>query len=197
LFIHHAQKLQSVAGAVEFQEIEFAGKCGTLLSALTADEQAILRKQKVEAIARSAGLNIHTDLPAILHRLEENQLIDQSDSGDVTVLGLTTPTVLTHASDIFRATNPTETELAAVFVAEETRSPALSDTLATEVSDTFRLSADETRGVIDRSVEIGFVDAQKMESQRRLLFNGNLFVSRTRRRSRRSCSRCPPLTGRT
>jgi len=34
--IHHANKLQTVAGEVEFQEVDFAGKCGVLLSALRA-----------------------------------------------------------------------------------------------------------------------------------------------------------------
>jgi len=73
--IHHANKLQTVAGEIEFQEVDFIGKCGVLLSALAADKQTSLAKRKVEAIAKSAKLNIHSELPAILQKLAEHQLI--------------------------------------------------------------------------------------------------------------------------
>ncbi|HWX17519.1 MAG TPA: hypothetical protein VNY07_13115 [Chthoniobacterales bacterium] len=174
--IHHSQKLQTVSGAVEFQEIEFAGKCGTLLSALASDSESTLKQRKVQAIAKSAGLNIHTDLPAILKTLTERQLIDQSQAGDVVALGLTTPTVLTHTTDIFRATEPAETEVAAIFLAEETsRAPAVDKDLRDCVSETFELRIDQTEALLARSIEIGFVDAQKVDSGNQLLFNGNLF----------------------
>jgi len=42
--MHHANKLQTVAGEVEFQEVDFIGKCGVLLSVLDADKQATLGK---------------------------------------------------------------------------------------------------------------------------------------------------------
>jgi hypothetical protein len=174
--IHHSQKLQTVAGAVEFQEIEFAGKCGTLLSALASDNETALKKRKVEAIAKSAGLSIHTDLPAILKTLAARQLIDQSQSGDVVVLGLTTPTVLSHTTDIFRETEPAPTELAALFLAEETsRAPAVATKLGERLSETFELGTDQTHTLLTRSIEIGFVDAQAIDSGNQLLFNGNLF----------------------
>jgi hypothetical protein len=174
--IRHSQKLQAIAGAVEFQEIEFAGMCGILLSALASDNETTLKKRRVEPIAKSAGLNVHTDLPAILKTRTERQLIDQSEAGDVVVLGLTTPTVLTHTTDIFRATEPAQTEVAAVFLAEETsRAPAVYKDLRDHLSGTFELRIDQTDALLARSIEIGFVDAQKVDSGNQLLFNGNLF----------------------
>src|SRR6202011_1573742 len=174
--VHHAQKLQAVSGAIEFQEVEFAGKCGMLLSALAADEESVLSKRKVEAIAKSLGLNVHSDLPAMVGKLVERQIVDSSQSGNVSVLGLTTPAVLTHTAEIFRSTTPTAAENAALFVAEETsRTPALAEQLVELVSDTFRLATPESETLLNRSLEIGFVDSQNLDGQRKLVFNGNIF----------------------
>lgn len=173
--VHHSAKLQGVAGAVEFQDIEFAGKCGVLLSALAADRQATLSNQRVAAIAKAAKLNIHTDLPAILGKLKERQLIERSKTG-IDVLGLTTPTVLSHAADIFRSTDPSSEELAALSLAEETsRAPAVEADLYDKVGDLHQLTRDAAKTLISSSVAIGFVDAQPLDPATRLVFNGNLF----------------------
>jgi hypothetical protein len=173
--VHHSTKLQSVAGAVEFQDIEFAGKCGVLLSALAADRQATLSNKRVAAIARAAKLNTHTDLPAILSKLQERHLIDRSAAG-IEVLGLTTPTVLSHTADIFRSTDPTREEVAALSLAEETsRAPAVEADLCDKLGDLHQLTPDGATSLITKSVTIGFVDAQPLDGVTRLLFNGNLF----------------------
>jgi hypothetical protein len=173
--IHHSNKLQTVAGAVEFQEIEFAGKCGLLLSALAADQQTSLDKNKVDAIAKAAKLSIYTDLPAILGKLEEQQLIDQSD-GNVEVLGLTTATVLRHTADIFHSTQPSEQEKAALLMAEETsRAPVIEKNLAEKLADTHKLDTSTLRSLLQQSVTIGFVDTQPLDANTKLYFNGNLF----------------------
>ena len=173
--VHHSNKLQAVEGAVEFQEVEFAGQCGILLSALAADDDSTFTKAKVHAIARAAKLNVHTDLPAILGKLQERQLIDESDTG-IAVLGLTTPTVLTHTSDIFRSTDPSAEEQAALFMAEETsRSPVVEAQLSEQLRDTYHLTVAASDALLDKSASIGFVDAQPLDSGTRLFFNGNLF----------------------
>lgn len=173
--VHHANKLQAVSGEIEFQELDFAGKCGVLLSALAADSQTTLASKKVEAIAKGAKLNIYTDLPAILQKLQAQHLIESSSNG-VEVLGLTTSAVLGHTSDIFRSTNPSETQLAALAISEETsRAPILDADLKKWTSDTFRLAKGDTSNLLDSAATIGFIDSQPLDAQSRLFFNGNLF----------------------
>jgi hypothetical protein len=173
--VHHANKLQTVTGAVEFQEIDFAGKCGTLLSALAADKQATLPRRKVEAIAKAAKLNIHTDLPAILDKLKDMRLIDQSESG-VEVLGLTTAAVLSHTSDVFKSTEPNIKEIAVLDLAEQTsRTPQIESDLTSWIADTHKLSTPEVTSLLNLSGSIGFVDVQPIDAAGRVFFNGNLF----------------------
>lgn len=173
--IHHANKLQSVAGTVDFQEIDFAGKCGVLLSALAADDETTLGKGKVEAIAKAAKLSVHTDLPAILSKLADQKLIDQGKSG-IAVLGLTTSAVLQHTSDIFHSTPKNTKENAAIALAEETsRTPVLGRHLSQWVSDNCALSKTETTSLLQDAATIGFVDTQQLDSKDQLFFNGYLF----------------------
>lgn len=173
--IHHSNKLQSINGAVEFQGVEFAGKCGSLLSALAADEKSTLDNRRVHAIAKAAKLNVHTDLPAILKKLEERHLVDVCDTG-VAVLGLATETVLSHTSDIFQSTAPNEEEQAALYLAEEvSRAPSTEKDLIEKISDTIKLKAAESKALLNKSVELGFVDAQGLDQQTKIYFNGNLF----------------------
>lgn len=166
--LHHANKLQTVTGAVEFQEIDFAGKCGTLLSALAADKQAALPKRKVEAIAKSAKLNIHTELRAILDKLQEQRLIDKSEGG-VEVLGLTTAAVLSHTSDIFKSTEPNDKEIAVIHLAEHTsRAPQVERQLSEWIADTHKLSKKDVTNLLDTSATIGFVDVQPIDTATRV-----------------------------
>jgi hypothetical protein len=173
--VHHADKLQGVDGAIEFQEIDFAGKCGVLLSAFAADSEVTLDRKRVEAIAKAARLNIHTDLPAVLDKLEDQKLIDKSENG-IAVLGLTTPAVLSHTADIFHSTSPSNKQIAAIQTAEETsRAPMLEKDLLQWISDHHKLSKTECAGLLEAASTIGFVDAQAIDTTSRLYFNGNLF----------------------
>ena len=173
--VHHASKLQTVSGEIDFQELDFAGKCGVLLSALAADSQSTLPTKKVEAIAKGAKLNVHTDLPAILTKLERQQLIETSASG-VEVLGLTTSAVLSHTSDIFQSTEPSLKQSAAIAISEETsKTPVLDSDLKRWTSDTFHLAAADATSLLDSAATIGFIDSQALDAQKRLFFNGNLF----------------------
>ena len=174
--VHHFNKLQGVAQTIEFQEIEFAGKCGVLLSALAADKQSSLDKKAVEGMAKAAKLNVHTDLPAILNKLKDRQLVDVSQTGAVEVLGLTTSSVLSHTADIFESTEPNPKEQAALQLSEETsKSPESESKLKQWISDKFQLTQDQSSQLLDASAAIGFVDSEHAEANERLFFNGNLF----------------------
>lgn len=174
--VHHSNKLQSVAQTIEFQEIDFAGKCGVLLSALAADTQSNLTKKAVDGIAKAAKLNIHTDLPAILGKLKERQLVDVAQNGSVEVLGLTTSSVLSHTTDIFESTEPSPKEKAALGLSEETsKSPESESALKQWASDKFQLTKDQSSQLLDASATIGFVDVERADAGERLFFNGNLF----------------------
>ena len=52
--VHHAEKLKTVTNADnEFEQINFAGKCGVLLSSLSSDHEHVLDDNRVKALARS------------------------------------------------------------------------------------------------------------------------------------------------
>lgn len=174
--VHHSNKLQAVSQTVDFQEIEFAGKCGILLSALAADTQGSLPKKAVEAVAKAANLNVYTDLPSIIDQLAERELIDRGPDGSIEVLGLTSSAVLGHTSDIFASTEPGQKEIAAIHLAEETsKTPLLEKELSKWTSDSFKLTHDQTTQLLDSSASIGFIDAQATDQKNRIFFNGNLF----------------------
>ena len=63
--IHHAQKLQATTNQ-DFDAIAFSGKCGTLLSAISAASQAQLPQKKVAALAKANHISPKTEMPAIL-----------------------------------------------------------------------------------------------------------------------------------
>lgn len=173
--IHHRTKIRAVPGPAQFDEIDFAGKCGAFLSALAADNQATLSTKQVHAIAKAVGLSVHTDLPAILSTLNNRRLIDQGKNG-LSVLGITQEIVLQNASDIFDETTPSSFQSAALELAEiSSQMPMLADQVSKQISDLYRLSTDEVSALIELSTCFGFVDIRKLDSEKQILFNGNLF----------------------
>lgn len=117
--IHHTDKLTGVTSQNDFENIYMSGKCGMLLSALAESEnQSVIPKKKVDAIAKASGINIRLELPNILETLDKERLIDKSKSGDISVLGLTTISVLEHTSSLFEKFAPTSSEKAVVEIAE-------------------------------------------------------------------------------
>jgi hypothetical protein len=55
--IHHTHKINRVVhGATQFQSINLAGKCGLLLSAISADGEQTMPFPKVHALASAAGI---------------------------------------------------------------------------------------------------------------------------------------------
>jgi hypothetical protein len=174
--VHHSQKTASAQNAsAEFPAIDAAGKASSLLSQLAASEQTQIPKKTVDAFAQAAGLNPKTELSAILEMLKRRRVIDTSQGGDVSVLGLTTGATVQHAGDIFEEQEPTAEERATIVLADvASASPVMhKDTIAL-ISDEFRLSSARTSELVERSELIGFVDGEAVDKDR-MYFNGNLF----------------------
>ncbi|WP_227746666.1 hypothetical protein [Yersinia enterocolitica] len=85
--IHHAKKVQTTTSQ-DFDSISFAGKCGSLLSAISADTQEQLNTRRLEALAKANYISPKTELPSILDELERQRLILKG-AGGIEVLGIT------------------------------------------------------------------------------------------------------------
>lgn len=134
--IHHANKLSSTNAAADFDQINFAGKCGTMLSALATSSQSSLDTSKVEALAKTAGVSVRTELPAILTELEKQRLINQGNSG-VDILGLTTAKTLEYTATIFDDSGPSSEEQASIALSEKASElPIEQSTLMPFIQDT-------------------------------------------------------------
>lgn len=174
--VHHAQKTSSTQrGSAEFPAIDAAGKASSLLSQLAASDQATVNKDTLDAFARAAGLNPKTELTSLIEMLRRQRVIDTSQSGDISVLGLTTHATVQHASDIFEDQDPSQEERAAIVLADLTSdAPATHTNAAERLSDEFGLSASRVGDLLGRSEAVGFVDAEGAATDK-LYFNGNLF----------------------
>ena len=175
--IHHTTKLQQVTNTGDFEEIELAGKCGLMLSGLAAShEESSLSGDKVKAIAQSVGVK-RTELATIIGKLEEEQLINKTSSGDVAVLGVTTSSTLTHTVDIYKNLEPSNFQDAILDLSEKvSEAPQRQNFLKEFIGDSYKLSTSETTDLFTHAEEIGFVDFEELDSSKeKMYFNGNLF----------------------
>jgi len=175
--IHHTKKLQEANNTQDFEEIELAGKCGVFLSNLAAsEEQSELGANKIAAIAKVSNIKI-TEIETIKKKLEEAHLIETGKkSGSLSVLGITTASVLGHTADIFNSTDPSDFQLASLELSENISDlPKGERMLKQYISDTHKLSAQETTDLFSQSEVIGFVDYEKLDDTSKYYFNGNLF----------------------
>ncbi|MFZ6186029.1 hypothetical protein [Nannocystis pusilla] len=175
--VHHTQKLQHVTGgaASEFETISVAGKMGLLLSSLAATSQSVLTTEQVNALAKSAGITVNLELPTLLTRLEERNLVSRAQSG-IDILGVTTASVLEHTASAFDSLRPSASEQAALDLAEKVSIEPLDTVFATEyVGDTFKLSKSDVADFLVQTEEVSFFDAELIEPGKKLLFNGHLF----------------------
>lgn len=172
--LHHARKLQATTNQ-DFDSIAFAGKSGTLLSAISAERQSLVTQQRLEALARANHISPKTELPAIVAELARQKLI-LPGSGGVEVLGLTGHSVLEHTSRIFDESSHEAHEEAVIFVSEiASETPTTDKAIAEVVSDNLKLSRKEVGDTLDLATNIGFFDSEPISAQEKLLFNGNLF----------------------
>jgi hypothetical protein len=173
--IHHTNKLQSVTNQQGYESTFVSGKAGILLSAISADRESTLSKTRLETLAKAASVNVMFELPTLLNLLEENELIDATSNG-VAVLGVTSATVLQHTADIFSSLEPTQIEEAALSLAEMTSlRPLYADETLEELSDAYKLGAQEAQQLLFEADQIGFVDSEYFDKGKTILFNGNLF----------------------
>ena len=173
--IHHSQKLKGVVGLLsEYEQIDFAGKCGLLLNALAGTQEIEVDNTRLYSLAKANGISTKLELPSILSELERQRLIDRSMSG-VAILGLTTKETLEHTATIFETAVPQENEDVALELAEKASDLPMIREAATEyISDTLHVSSKDTSDIIDQCEQIGFVDTETI-GDTKLLFNGNLF----------------------
>lgn len=174
--IHHANKISSVTNAAgDFEQLNFAGKCGTLLSALSVSDDIGLEDTKVAALAKAAGISVLTELPTILGALEEQKLISRGKKG-IDVLGLTTATTLEHTAKIFDSIDPSPAEKAAISLSDlASEMPVEKKQVGKKVADACGLKTDEISDFLTSAEQIGFVDAERVDASATIYFNGNLF----------------------
>jgi len=172
--IHHGRKIQATTNQ-DFDAIAFAGKCGTLLSAISAERQSKISPKRLDALAKANHISPKTEAPAILTELERQKLIFQSPSG-IEVLGLTGQAVLEHTSTIFDESDHEAYEDAVIDVSEIASESPVTDKIASEfLSDTYKMSVTEVDNTLQLGGSIGFFDSEKISSTEKLIFNGNLF----------------------
>ena len=168
--VHHGRKIAlDMHGAGEFPAIDEAAKAANLLTKLGETNQVTLTKEEVKAIAAASGLNPRYETDALLEKLQKKRLIDQSEK-EVSVLGVTTRAALRHAVDLFEAADPSLREEASIELAEITSvAPTLRNDAEELVGDSFSLTTSETKDLIERARQIGFVDSEGI-AQDQLLF---------------------------
>jgi hypothetical protein len=173
--VHQTGKLQNVNSQSNYENTYFAGKAGILLSAITADNQTILEKEKLEALAKASSINTRLELPNLLNALKQRGLIELGSSG-IEVLGVTTAATLQHTADIFEDIEPTPAEQAAIELSEECSiQPCDKLEMKEKLSDSFSLPESEVTQLLSDSETIGFIDTEKIDATKELYFNGNLF----------------------
>jgi hypothetical protein len=171
--IHHEQKLSAVS-VNGFEATKAAGKTARVLSLITREKEWSIPIDRVKALAQSNQVN-RLELNAALSALTAEGLIDQSAS-EVTVLGVTQATLLSHAASIFEAQQPDDSEQAAIALAElVSTSPLPRADCAENVSDTFHLSKADTDQLLSQAEGIGFVDYDGADDAEKFYFNGALF----------------------
>ncbi len=174
--INHTKKLLDVRDTQDFEDIELAGKCGVFLSNLAAsDEQSDLNADKVNSIAKVSNIK-KTEIETIKNKLGEARLIENGRNGSISVLGITTSTVLTHTSDIFTNSNPSNYQKAAIELADNISDLPKGEKILTEyISDNFKLNKSEASDLFLQAEEIGFIDYETLDDNSKFYFNGNLF----------------------
>ena len=146
-----------------------------LLSAVSAESQAQLTKQRLDALARANHISPKTEVPAILAELQRQKLII-SGTGSIEVLGLTGRAVLEHTSTIFDEAEHDAYEDAVIEVSEIASESPITEHAASEfLSDTYKLSSHEVINTLQLGRNIGFFDSESISPTEKLIFNGNLF----------------------
>jgi len=178
--IHHGRKIQNnTGGAAEYSAIDIAAKSAGLLARMAASNEITLNKTTVDTMARAGGLNPKIELEPCLKQLQDQAVISVADNGGVSVLGITSRSALTHAADLFDNNDPQPYEKASLELGELTSNAPVGRANAAEyISDTCKLTTQDTADFLSQATDIGFVD-QEGSYDDSILFNGNLFRKET------------------
>ncbi len=172
--IHHARKLQATFSQ-DFDAIGFAGKSGTLLSAISAERQMQIGQGRLEALAKANNISPKTEMPAILAELTRQRLV-LPGTGGIEVLGLTGQVVLESTARIFDESTHEKHEEVVIEVSDAASESPLTDKSAVEsLSDQFELPTKDVMDTLQLGCNIGFFDSEAISANEKLLFNGNLF----------------------
>jgi len=172
--IHHARKLQSTLSQ-DFDAIGFAGKSGTLLSAISAESQLQIPQVRLEALAKANHISPKIELPTILAELARQRLV-LPGTGAIEVIGLTGQGVLESTARIFNESSHEKHEDIVIKVSDEASENPLTDKSAVEaLSDEFKLQRKDVLDTLQLGCNIGFFDSEAISPSEKLLFNGNLF----------------------
>lgn len=193
--IHHTNKLQTITNQSGYENTYLSGKAGILLSAISSNNEINISKQRLDILAKAANINTTFELPKLVEVLSQRELIDVTGNS-IAILGVTTPFVLQHTSDIFDSLQPTAQENATIDLAERASlHPIKLSETSEELADTFRLGTAEVEQVIYDSEQIGFVDVEHLGRDDKLLFNGNLFRRETAKKIRAVLDSLSPSEG--
>lgn len=172
--IHHARKLQSTLSQ-DFDAIGFAGKSGTLLSAISAERQLQISQGRLDALAKANHISPKTELPTILAELTRQRLI-LPGTGAIEVIGLTGQVVLESTARIFSESSHEKHEEVVIKISDAASENPLTDKAAVEaLSDEFKLPSKDVLDTLHLGCNIGFFDSESISPTEKLLFNGNLF----------------------
>ncbi len=173
--IHHAQKLNSIKEIPDYDAIKIAGKAGILLSAISASTEHTITSDKLKKLANASGITT-LEINPLLDILEKSALIECSkNNSEINVLGVTSHSILSHTTEIFKNRNPSTSEEAVLALAEESSiQPQKEHNISKYLSDTFKISDKDIAGLLIDSRNIGFVDSESIGSEN-LFFNGHLF----------------------
>lgn len=173
--IHHAQKLNSIKEIPDYDAIKIAGKAGILLSAISASTEHTITSDKLKKLANASGITT-LEINPLLDILEKSALIECSkNNSEINVLGVTSHSILSHTTEIFKNRNPSTSEEAVLVLAEESSiQPQKEHNISKYLSDTFKISDKDIAGLLIDSRNIGFVDSESIGSEN-LFFNGHLF----------------------
>lgn len=173
--IHHTNKLDRVNSNDFFWDVEQAGKCGKLLSAISQDNDFLISDEKLKTLANFAGIK-RSELDTILKILKRERLINTDSRGNTMVLGITQTSVLTNTNSIFQSIESAKPfGDASILIAEKTSHvPANETLLKEEVSDEYKIASDEVDNLFEYVKACGLVDFEDY-GDRKMLFNGNLF----------------------
>ncbi|MGJ8672397.1 hypothetical protein [Rubritalea sp.] len=172
--VHHARKLQDT-NCQDFDCISFSGKCGTLLSAISGEQQLQLSYTRLNALAKANSISPRSELPTIIDELERQRLVSKGNGG-IETLGLSGHLVLEKTAAIFEESEKTAHEQAVIDVSESASDlPLIESECCEAISDYYKLTSQDCSGLFEVAEDIGFFDSEQISNEGKLIFNGNLF----------------------